>query len=375
MVRSNRRSSFCHTAALVLTLWVAAPLAADEPQPPVETKPQDSTAPSDLDLSVGTIYELFGADSDPDDVILFTTRGACSNALIGIEAIDAGDVLRSHLRLAEGQGVVVTSVADDSAASKAGVQKNDVLVTVGEQPIIGVEGLQNLLQATADKATTLGLVRSGQKQSVEVTPQSAVQRLEFMRGGKLFSAVSAPSFWLGVGLAGADDTLRSQLGIAAGEGLVVTQVEGESPAAKAGVMVNDLLLKLDGKTLTTIEGLTAQLQEIGGKSAPLELLRRGKPATLTVTSEQRAGQGALVNFEYSPHVLFTRVTNEPLQFHLSSVIDPTAGVLHLSAGLAPDLAKQVADLLVQANQLQKSLEALDAALKAQSPPANPGENK
>ena len=42
----------------------------------------------------------------------------------------------------------------------------------------------------------------------------------------------------------------------------------------------------------------------------------------------------------------------------------------------PNLAKQVADLLVQASQLQKSLEALDAALKAQLPPAaSPEENK
>ena len=281
MVSLNHRSLFCHIGALVLALWVVAPLVADEPQPP-ETKPQEPSAPGEPQA-----YTVLGDFvSAPQEVVLWSNLVTCSNSLIGIEAIGVDDVLRSHLGLAEGQGVVVTSVADESVASKASIQKNDVLVTVGEQPITGVEGLQNLLQAAVDKATTLGMVRSGQKQSVVVTPQSPVLGLAIALSDGL---ASAPKFWLGVGLASADDTLRSQLGIAAGDGLVVTGVEGESPAAKAGVMANDLLLKLDGKALTTIEGLTAQLQEIGVRSAKLELLRRGKPATLTVTPEQRAG--------------------------------------------------------------------------------------
>jgi len=170
----------------------------------------------------------------------------------------------------------------------------------------------------------------------------------------------APRFWLGLSLGGLDETLRLHLGIAPGTGLIVNSVENDSPAAKAGVMVNDVLLKLDGKAISTVEALAAQIQEIGAKSVPLELVRRGKPAMLTVSPEQRAAQGLifnLANVDLQPEVNFTTAP-----FTIS--FDGGEGIV-LQAE-QPDLAKRVGELLEQVKQLQKSLEALDAAIKAQA---------
>jgi predicted metalloprotease with PDZ domain len=309
-----------------------------------------------------------------------TLYATCADSLIGVDVTGVDDVLRSHLGLAAGQGVVVTAVADDSPASRAGIVKNDVLVSVGDQPVTGVECLQNLLQGAVDKATNLALIRSGQQQTVEVTPQSQAARLTWALSETL---LAAPQFWLGVGLANADDTLRSHLGIAGGEGLVVTSVENESPAAKAGVMLNDLLLKLDGKALSTIESLTAQLQEIGGRSAPLELLRRGKPASLTVTPEQRADYANFVTHLIRQDDLERVFVTFPQAVEAIDPLTVTTGVRELAAyqlwsveRQPADLARQVTDLLEQAKRLekaleevkhlQKSLEALDAAVKAQA---------
>jgi C-terminal processing protease CtpA/Prc len=244
---------------------------------------------------------------------------------------------------------------------------------VGDQEITGVEGLNKLLEAAAEKATAIGMIRSGRRQTAQVTPKSAAVALKLAARAILKETVR--TFWLGVGLATADDTLRSHLGIAAGDGLVVTGVEENSPAAKAGVMINDVLLKLDGKALTSVEALAAQLQEIGDKSANLELLRRGKPATLTVTPEKRPAERVVRLSETDNAKYWFNLVDQPSQ-SLSTWLVPHRELLAIRLvspddQQKPDLAKQIGDLLEQARQLEKSLEALDAAVKSQSaaPPA------
>jgi C-terminal processing protease CtpA/Prc len=294
-----------------------------------------------------------------------------SDSLIGISAAQVDDVLRSHLGLAEGKGVLVTEVADGSPAQQAGIQKNDVIVIVNGQEITGVEGLNKLLEAAGEKATPIGVIRSGRRQTVQVTPKSAAAALRFAARAVLNEADRR--FWLGVGLATADDTLRSHLGIARGDGLVVTGVEENSPSAKAGVMVNDVLLRLDGKALTSVEALAAQLQEIGDKSANLDLLRRGKPATLTVTPERRPAEHVLLFSGVDRGQDAVRLTHQIGELLTTRLV--TSRDLLVEARTddqqKPDLAKQIGHLLEQARQLQKSLEALDAAVKSQSaaPPA------
>src|SRR5882762_7571199 len=50
--------------------------------------------------------------------------------------------------------------------------------------------------------------------------------------------------WLGVYTEEASEALGSQLGLKSGEGLLVTYVAADSPAAKAGLQKNDVLVEL-----------------------------------------------------------------------------------------------------------------------------------
>jgi C-terminal processing protease CtpA/Prc len=307
-------------------------------------------------------------------VSLFLGTHVAQTDSLGVDVIAVDEILRSHLGLGEGKGLVVSGVGDDSPAAKAGIQKNDVLTTVGNEEITGLEAFRKSLEATADKPVSIGFIRAGKKQSVEVTPRTSTAGLAL---NWVASELAEPKFWLGVGLAAADDTLRSQLSLLAGEGLVVTSVETDSPAAKAGIMVNDLLLKLDGKALTSIEALTEQLQTIADKSVSLELLRRGKPATLPVTPEKRATpwQTSVLSWEAMPNrdVVFLTpqhfervtlggaLTTEPINLTYSEV--------------KPDLAQQLSDLEAQVKQLEASLAALRELLDTPTQPAPSGEAK
>lgn len=71
-------------------------------------------------------------------------------------------------------------------------------------------------------------------------------------------------------------------------GLKVTKVGRESPAEKAGLREGDVLLKLNGKDLKAREDLQNQLKEMSaGDRMVLEMLRKGKPETLTLRLGER----------------------------------------------------------------------------------------
>ncbi|HLF92016.1 MAG TPA: PDZ domain-containing protein, partial [Planctomycetota bacterium] len=73
-----------------------------------------------------------------------------------------------------------------------------------------------------------------------------------------------------------------------GTGLLVSDVLPESPALKAGLKKNDILLKLDGKAVKGEEALAKYMQTAKvGQEATLTILRKGKEQTLKATIGER----------------------------------------------------------------------------------------
>ena len=78
--------------------------------------------------------------------------------------------------------------------------------------------------------------------------------------------------------------MHDQLKIDAGVGVAVADVREGSPAAKAGLKANDIIVKLDGRPLKGEEGLAAFMESAkAGQAVNVTLLRKGKEEELTVT--------------------------------------------------------------------------------------------
>lgn len=92
--------------------------------------------------------------------------------------------------------------------------------------------------------------------------------------------------FLGVQTEPVDPTLRTQLGIAPGTGLVVGTIVPDSAAAGA-LQEHDVLLKLDDQILVNIEQLSVLVRnKQAGDKVVLTYLRGGKEAKATVTLTQ-----------------------------------------------------------------------------------------
>jgi serine protease Do len=89
--------------------------------------------------------------------------------------------------------------------------------------------------------------------------------------------------WLGVKIQSITDELADTLGVQDNTGALVASVTTDSPAAKAGIEDGDIILKFDGKDVTSMRGLPRIVAQTPiGKEVEVEILRKGKRMNLRV---------------------------------------------------------------------------------------------
>lgn len=71
-------------------------------------------------------------------------------------------------------------------------------------------------------------------------------------------------------------------------GVAITKVEDDSPAAKAGLLVNDVIVKIDGDEVSSVRKLNRLISEIApDHSATITILRNGQQMDVTAVLEKR----------------------------------------------------------------------------------------
>ncbi|MCA9266124.1 MAG: PDZ domain-containing protein [Planctomycetales bacterium] len=93
--------------------------------------------------------------------------------------------------------------------------------------------------------------------------------------------------WIGVAVGEVPDIVRDHIDVAEGVGLMVIRVVEESPAAKAGLHQNDILLSVNGSPLTSPGALVDAVGDSEDSKIKLEYLRRGKRETVELAAVPR----------------------------------------------------------------------------------------
>ena len=89
--------------------------------------------------------------------------------------------------------------------------------------------------------------------------------------------------WLGVKIQTITDDIAEASGVKENSGALVASVTPGSPAAKAGIQDGDVILKFDGKDVTSMRGLPRLVAQTPiGKDVDVELLRKGQRLHLKV---------------------------------------------------------------------------------------------
>ncbi|MCV7282516.1 trypsin-like peptidase domain-containing protein [Mycolicibacterium flavescens] len=96
--------------------------------------------------------------------------------------------------------------------------------------------------------------------------------------------------FLGVSLSRLTPAIRQALGVRVESGVLIRGVEPGGPAAVAGARPGDVVVEFAGTKVQSVEDLLGALRQTpAGSRQPVEIVRDGRPQTLTVTIGSRAG--------------------------------------------------------------------------------------
>ena len=98
--------------------------------------------------------------------------------------------------------------------------------------------------------------------------------------------------WLGVKIQSVNEETAEALGIKENTGALVASISPSSPAATAGLQTGDVVMKFDGKDVTTMRGLPRLVAQAPiGKTVDIELLRKNERLTKQVVIGRLAEDG------------------------------------------------------------------------------------
>jgi membrane-associated protease RseP (regulator of RpoE activity) len=121
---------------------------------------------------------------DPNQIL--RQRRPASPYYIGVAAEKASDQLRAHIDLPDGVGLVVLQVFEGSPADEGGLKEHDILVAADGTELRELDDLINVVkQHSGEQMTqfTLDVIRSGQPQTLWVTPAERPQPEQLVQPG------------------------------------------------------------------------------------------------------------------------------------------------------------------------------------------------
>jgi serine protease Do len=284
-------------------------------------------------------------------------RGAGPHAELNLAAAD--ESVRQHLNLPSGQGVVVLWVAPNSGAAQAGIEENDILLTLGEAPLGKPEDLYDRLKQAGEKPVPLTLLRSGGRITLQVQPLIQVTLRPAL------SRLIRREYWIGLSVTAIEPVLRAQLRLSKDHGVIVNQVFPDSPAAKSGIALHEIIVEVDGNPISDPSDLARSVQTKGTKPLVLKLAPKGgKSRDVTVTPERKKSgetspvlRESLNSLHYDvvrPGVVLGNAT--PLY---NTAADPTGAYLS-TVPLISDIYTKPRD---GGSALDKRLDSLDSDIK------------
>jgi serine protease Do len=199
---------------------------------------------------------------------------------LGVSVQRLGDDEREKIGVS--YGVQVLAVEKESAAEKAGVQKGDVIQAVNGEKIRDPQALADVVREMAPgSAAKIGLWRGGKALEVKAVLGKLESPRHFSWHSAPLTKVIRSKAYLGVNLLELDAGLAAYFSVKAGEGVLITRVEKDTPAEKAGLRSGDVIVQMAAKAVKESDDIHEALAALKkGDSLEITVVRHGKKVTL-----------------------------------------------------------------------------------------------
>ena len=237
---------------------------------------------------------------------------------LGVDTRDVTADRMSDLKLKEEHGVEVTLVDQDAPAGKAGIKEHDVILSLNGNQVESVEQLRRMIrEIPPGRAVNLGISRAGQLMSLKTQLADRRQTFALARPGKAITfampaipampalpAIPAapfiPDMDMPVSIVVVHSSARSGLmvenltpqlgdyfGAKDGKGVLVRSVEKGSRAEQAGFRAGDVIVRVNGESISDSGDFTHAVRGRKGNSVTVSIIRERKEQNLTLTVPDR----------------------------------------------------------------------------------------
>jgi serine protease Do len=224
--------------------------------------------------SVGIAFAI-PADTVKSVVSQLREKGSVVRGWIGVQIQPVNADIADSLGLKAAEGALVAEPQSGSPAVKAGIKSGDVIVTVNDQRVKDARDLAKRISAMPPGSNVkLGIISGGSEKTVTVTlGELPREQRQASRGSDRKEGSGTTELpRLGLSLAPAN-----KVDGAGSDGVVVTQVDPDGPAAAQGFRTGDVILDVGGKRVANPDEVRKAFADArsGGKRTVLLRLKSG----------------------------------------------------------------------------------------------------
>ena len=190
---------------------------------------------------------------------------------VGIQDLD-GD-LKDYYGI--DQGVLVTSVFPGHPAEEAGIQANDIILSVNGEKVGTARSLSRIVSGLGvGENAAIEIFRDGEIQTIDVTIGK--------RDDDPLAAATPPATALGIHVTGVTSEIARRLNMREATGVIVESVESGSIGSRAGIRVGDVILEVNRAPVGTPSDFSRIIDELGEKE-PIQLIVRRAQRVMVIT--------------------------------------------------------------------------------------------
>jgi len=205
-------------------------------------------------IGIGFAIPINLAKRVVDDLV---AQGKVTRAYIGILPQEITSDLMETLNLREVAGVLVAKVEKDSPAERAGLSVGDVIIEFNKERVPNVPKFRiAVAKSRVGIEVPVKIIRNNEEMILSVKLDA------FPEDGVTVSndRINRDSYATGISVEALDSQLARQLGITETEGVLVSRVQPNSPAAKAGIDRGFVIQQIEGTPVNSPSEFNSVLQ-------------------------------------------------------------------------------------------------------------------
>jgi serine protease Do len=204
--------------------------------------------------SVGIGFDI-PADTVKTVVAQLKDSGHVTRGWIGVQIQAVTADIADSLGLKKAEGALVSEPQPDSPAAKAGIVSGDVITTLDGNQVKDSHSLARKIGTMAPGSSVkLGVLHNGSEKSVTVTLGTLPDERQANAAPQGSSEKGTPHLGL---------TLAPANAVGAGnQGVAVTAVDPNGPAAERGMQSGDVILDVAGKTVSSPSDVVKEIADL-----------------------------------------------------------------------------------------------------------------